>query len=84
MVPPCTDLKQHYLLIPSTTHRVQLLFPATGSETFTCMGSPMTSIDEDFNHVNLLTHCEIAKNSDLLQKALAEVSHDLVGAHPVS
>ena len=47
MVPPFTDLKQHYLLISSTTHRVQLLFPAIGSETFTCMGSPMTSTDED-------------------------------------
>ena len=30
----------------------------------------MTSVDEDFNRVNLLTHCETAENSDSFRKPL--------------
>ena len=65
-----SDWTELNLRITSTTHRVQLLFPAAGSETFTCRGSPMTSVDEDFNRVNLLTHCETAENSDSFRKPL--------------
>jgi len=65
-----SDWTELNLRITSTIHRVQLLFPAAGSETFTCTGSPMTSVDEDFNRVNLLTHCETAENSDSFRKPL--------------